>query len=339
MDEKDRVARAVSTVLDADVLVRPAADGIHALRVVGLPLQPRFRAVWVRRGWPADVRARLERSPEATLLVAPELSSGARQLLDERAINWVDETGAASLRGEGLFVRVDRAPAPKDPPPAGASWSEIAVLAAEATLAAGPAQPITTSWLAEHAGCSIARASRILTGWDQEDWTAKHGPPRGRGAHRVLEHPNAMLESWTAHLNARPIERWFAHTTSRNLDDVQARLTSALDDLAFGWTGWAAAQQLAPFVTQLPVLHLRVDERYARRDLAPRLQEAGLTVTDDAGRIELWRTPSNAFRLATPSPTGPLVSWPRAYADLERIGGRGKDAAEHLRDVMEPERD
>jgi hypothetical protein len=337
MDEKDRVARAVSTVLDADVLVQPAADGIHALRVVGLPRQPRFRAAWVRRGWPADVRARLERSPEVTLVVAPEFSSGARQLLDERAINWVDETGAANLRGEGLLVRVDRALAPKDPAPSGASWSEIAVLAAEATLAAPPAQ-ITTAWIAAHAGCSIARASRILTGWDQEGWTAKHGPPRGRGAHRVLEHPHAMLESWTAHLNDGPIERWFAHTTSRNLDDVQARLTSTLDDLAFGWTGWAAAQQLAPFVTQLPVLHLRVDERYARRDLAPRLEDAGLTITDDAGRIELWRTPDNAFSLTTLSPSGPLVSWPRVYADLKRLGGRGDDAAQHLRDVMEPER-
>ena len=117
MEEKDRVARAVSTVLDADVLVRPAADGTHALRVIGLPRQPRFRAAWVRRGWPGDVRARLERSPAVTLVVAPELSSGARQLLDERAINWVDETGAANLRGEGLLVHVDRAPAPTDPRP------------------------------------------------------------------------------------------------------------------------------------------------------------------------------------------------------------------------------
>jgi len=338
MDEKDRLTRAVSTVLDADVLVQSAAGGAHALRVVGLPRQPRFRAAWVRRGSPAEVRARLERSPAVTLVVAPELSSGARQLLDERAINWVDETGAANLRGDGLLVHVERARAPKDPNPQGASWSEIAILAAEATLAARPEQ-ITTAWIAEHAGCSIARASRILSGWDQEGWTAKLGPARGRGAHRVLKHPDAMLEHWTAHLNAMPIERWFAHTTSRDLDDIQDRLAHSLGDIAFGWTGWAAARQLAPFVSQLPVLHLRVDERYARRDLTPGLQDAGLTLTDDAGRIELWRTPGNALRLTTPSPSGPIVSWPRAYADLKRLGGRGNDAAEHLRDAMEPERD
>jgi Transcriptional regulator, AbiEi antitoxin, Type IV TA system len=232
---------------------------------------------------------------------------------------------------------VDRAPIAKEPARHGASWSQIAVLAAEAILAIRPAQ-ITTAWLAERAGCSIARASRILTGWDQEGWTAKHGPARGRGAHRVLEHPDAMLESWVMHLNATPVERWFAHTTSRDLQDVQTRLAKAFDAVAFGWTGWSAAQQLAPFVTQLPVLHVRVDERYAHRDLAPHLQDAGLTPTDDAGRIELWRTRGNAFALTTPSPVGPIVSWPRVYADLKRVGGRGDDAAEHLRDVIGQER-
>lgn len=336
MDEKDRVARTVSAVLDADVLVRPAIDGTHALKIVGLPRQPSFRAAWIQRGWPGDVRVLLDRLSSVTLVVAPELSSGARRLLDERAINWVDETGAASLRGEGLLVHVNRTPAPPDPRPHELAWSQMAVLAAEASLTARPAQ-ITTAWIAEHAGCSIARASRILSGWDHEGWTSKQGPARGRGAHRVLARPDSMLESWTAHLNTIPIERWFAHTTSRDLIDVQKRLTHALGDTTFGWTGWAAAQQLAPFLTQVPVLHLRVDERYARRDLAPHLQNAGLTVTDDAGRIELWRTPGNAFRLTRPSPSGPIVSWPRVYADLIRLGGRGNDAAEHLRDVMESE--
>jgi hypothetical protein len=332
--EKERIARAVSAVLDADVRVGVEAGATHELRVVGLPAQPRFRAAWVRRGWPADVRARLEHTPGLTLVVAPQLSSGARRLLDERAINWVDETGAASLRGEGLLVRIDRAPAPKDPEPHAATWSRASVVAAEAVLAAGPAE-ISTSWLAEHAGCSIARASRILAGWDHEGWTAKQGPQRGPGAHRVLLQPTALLTSWSAHLNTTAVERWFAHATGRDAEALTARVEQALAGQSFAWTGWAAAQQLAPFVTQLRVLHARIDERYARRDLEPHLRQAGITLTEDAGRIELWRTPAEALRLSTNSPIGPLVSWPRLYADLERLGGRGHDAAEHLREVME----
>lgn len=333
MDEKDRIARAVGTVLDADVLVQSTAEGAYVLRVVG-PRRPRFCAAWVRRGWPADIRARLERTPEVTLVVAPEISPGARKMLDEQAINWADETGAGHIRGQGMLVHIDRASAPKDREPSGASWSEISQIAAEAALARRPAQ-ITTAWIAENARCSIPRAGRILSGWDREGWTTKRGPARGRGAHRVLEHPDEMLASWTAHLNAVPVERWFAHTTNRDLNDVQTRLTHALTDTDFGWTGWAAAAQLAPFVTQLPVLHLRIDERYALRDLTTRLQDAGLTLTDEAGRIELWRTPARALQLTTPSAVGPLVSWPRIYADLERLGGRAGDAAKHLREVME----
>lgn len=75
-----------------------------------------------------------------------------------------------------------------------------------------------------------------------------------------------------------------------------------------------------------------------RAESTVNLQDAGLTPTGDAGRIELWPTPGNAFRLTTPSPMGPIVSWPRVYADLKRVGGRGDDAADHLRDVIEQER-
>jgi hypothetical protein len=70
-----------------------------------------------------------------------------------------------------------------------------------------------------------------------------------------------------------------------------------------------------------------------------------------AGRVGLRRSSSrrlsrsfrsctrgDAFGLTTPSPVGPIVSWPRVYADLKRLGGRGDDAAEHLRDVIEQER-
>ena len=29
-----------------------------------------------------------------------------------------------------------------------------------------------------------------------------------------------------------------------------------------------------------------------------------------------------------------MLAWPRVYADLRRLGGRGLDAAEHLRETM-----
>jgi hypothetical protein len=146
-----------------------------------------------------------------------------------------------------------------DPKPRELSWSPIAVRAAEAVLTHSPEQ-LTTYWPAEHASCSVPRASGILQQWDAAGWTTKRGPARGRGASRSLDQGDGLLDAWTAQLNAESPDRWFAHATSQDLPEVQERLTATLGGLTFAWSGWFAAEQLAPFVTQLPVLHLRVDE-------------------------------------------------------------------------------
>ncbi len=292
----------------------------------------RFEAIWVRRGWPADVERAVDRAPGATLVVAPALSPGARALLERLGLNWADDTGGARIAAPGLIVRLDGEPIP-EPKPREVSWSPVALRAAEAVLSLAPAR-ITTGWLAEQAGCSVPRASGILQQWDAAAWTSKQGPARGRGAFRAVDQPDALLEAWVAHLNAQPVDRGFAHTTNRDILAVQGRLTQALAGLTFAWTGWLAAEVLAPFVTQLPVLHLRVDEAHPRRDLEAALHDAGLTTTADAGRLEVWTTTADAFTLSTMSTRGPLCSWPRVYADLIRIGGRGVDSAEHLHDVM-----
>lgn len=336
MIEKDRLRRVFSAVVDAEVTVGDRKDETWPVVVSGLKPSPRFRAIWVRRGWPADVRRAIDDAPEATLVAAPAFSPGAREMLADRALNWADETGGARIQAPGLIVRLDGEPI-SEPRSRELSWSPVAVRAAEAALTVAPEQ-ITTAWLSEHARCSVPRASGILQQWDAQGWTTKSGPARGRGASRAINDSDALLDAWTAHLNAKPLDRWFAHTTNRDLLDVQARVTKASTSLTFAWTGWSAAAELAPFMTQLPVLHLRVDEAHTRRDIEPALRDAGLTITDDAGRVELWRTDAGAFLYAAPSERGPLCSWPRVYADLVRIGGRGVDAAEHLRDAMKSER-
>jgi len=336
MIEKDRLRRVFSAVVDAEVTVGDRKDETWPVVVSGLKPPPRFRAIWVRRGWPADVRRAIDDAPAATLVAAPAFSPGARELLADRAVNWADETGGARIQAPGLIVRLDGEPI-SEPRSRELSWSPVAVRAAEAVLTVAPEQ-ITTAWLAEHARCSVPRASGILQQWDAQGWTTKSGPARGRGASRAISEADPLLDAWTAHLNAKPLERWFAHTTNRDLLDVQAQVTKALASIAFAWTGWSAAAELAPFMTQLPVLHLRVDEAHTRRDIEPALRDAGLTITDDAGRVELWRTDADALLYAAASERGPLCSWPRVYADLVRIGGRGVDAAEHLRDAMKSER-
>lgn len=301
--------------------------------VAGFPPRQAFRALWLRHGWPADVNAALDEFPESTLLIAPSTSSGARETLNARGVSWVDEAGAANVHAPGLIVRVDGAPASSDARSKSLSWSPLAIRAAEAVLALDP-PTLSTKWLAEHADCSVPRAGGILQTWDAAGWTQKRGPSRGPGSHRLLIAPAEMLKAWTEHLNAESVERWFAHSTSRDMHELQRRLGQALADLTFAWTGWAAAEHLAPFVTQLPVLHLRLSEVHARRELEPALRAAGVTLTEDAGRIEIWQAPSDAFNHTTTSDSGPVMPWPHVFADLTRLGGRGADAAQHLHEVM-----
>lgn len=331
--ERDRIERAVASAVGGAVDVQPRRDGMWRVAVDGLPRARALRTVWLRRGWPADVETSRGRFPEATLVAAPSLSSGARARLDAEGVSWVDETGAANINLPGLIVRIDRPPA-REARSRVVAWSPVAVRAAEAVLVLGPYE-LTTGWLAEQADCSVPRASGILQAWDKADWTEKRGPDRGRGAHRVLLAPGELLASWTEHLNNEPLERWFAHSTSHDLRDLETRLDRAMVGRTCGLTAWAAAEHLAPLVSELPVLHLRVSEVYTRRDLEQVTREAGITLTEEAGRIELWRTPTDAFGRLTRSASLPLMSWPRVYADLVRLGGRGVDAAEHLRDVMQ----
>ncbi len=333
MEKNKRLAAAVSEALDSDVDVREGPDGTQRVTVRALTRQPPFAAVWMNQGWPADVHQTLERFPHASLVVAPRFSPGAREALDERGVNWIDETGGAHVRAKGLIVRLDGQRISIEPPPARPTWSRTALAAAEAVLVEPP-QRIQIAWVAANARCSPARASAILRGWDEAGWTAKRGAPRGRGAYRTLEQPNGLLSGFAEHLNAMPIERSFAHGSSRDLEDLARRIGESVRGLDCAWTGWAAAEQLAPFVSQLPVLHLRVSERVPRRTVQERLRAVGVVTTEQAGRVELWRSPEAAFQRTTWSSFGSLMSWPRVYADLRRLGGRGDDAAEQLRDVM-----
>src|SRR5215207_6379911 len=105
MTEKDRLRRVLSAVLEAEVTVDDLTANTWPVIVHGPKPMPRFRAIWVRRGWPADVQQAIERVPGATLVVAPAFSRGARELLERSALNWADETGGARIQAPGLIVR------------------------------------------------------------------------------------------------------------------------------------------------------------------------------------------------------------------------------------------
>ncbi|HET8862848.1 MAG TPA: hypothetical protein VFM94_06335, partial [Solirubrobacterales bacterium] len=61
------------------------------------------------------------------------------------------------------------------------------------------------------------------------------------------------------------------------------------------------------------------------------VRDAGLSDVAEGGRIIFFPATDSVFALAQQKASGPIVSPPRVYADLLWLGGRGVDAAEHLK--------
>jgi hypothetical protein len=110
VSEKNRLRKVLSSVLDTEVTVGARGDQAWPVTVGATTPSTRFEAIWVRRGWPADVQAAIDRVPGATLVVAPAFSPGARSLLNSRGLSWADDTGGARIAAPGLIVRLDGEP-------------------------------------------------------------------------------------------------------------------------------------------------------------------------------------------------------------------------------------
>jgi hypothetical protein len=68
--------------------------------------------------------------------------------------------------------------------------------------------------------------------------------------------------------------------------------------------------------------------------LAAAADLAGLEAIE-GGRLTLRPFPrGSAMNIIDTHHEIPIVPWPRAYADLQTVGVRGEEAAEHLKELM-----
>jgi hypothetical protein len=115
-------------------------------------------------------------------------------------------------------------------------------------------------------------------------------------------------------------------------------LRPALEDLGdWALSGWAGLELEAPFATQVPTLHVYVPEaRFNNGRLEAMLRQSRLRQVEEGGRVIFWPADPTTLRLRKPSQRHqlPVVSAPRLYADLLGFGGRGVDAAEHVRETL-----
>ncbi|HTR73937.1 MAG TPA: type IV toxin-antitoxin system AbiEi family antitoxin [Solirubrobacterales bacterium] len=297
-----------------------------------------LRVQWAGAGWPRDVRESLARIdmdqgwPRDLILVARQFSSGARDLLKEAGANWADETGAARIVAPGLLVSKEGTAAPA--PRSGLTWSRSETELAELLLSKAWLLGFGTTEIANQSNWSIPRVSRVLQTFDEQGWTGKYGPGRGRGAKRELVDPDGMLESWAAAVGGQEVR---SREASRTIRDPVAflgeELAPALSHVRWALGGWAAAQEVAPFVTTVPTLQIHVHEDDFRAPLDEAIRLSELREADEGGRVQfLAASPSLLSRTWSLKSELPLASTPRIYADLCGLGPRGREAAEHLKE-------
>jgi hypothetical protein len=103
--------------------------------------------------------------------------------------------------------------------------------------------------------------------------------------------------------------------------------------LAWAATGTVAATVLAPHLTSVNAAEVFVDANTpAALEAAGAL--CGLRAME-GGRLLLRPFPTMATRQLSRDVEGLRVApWPRVYVDLQNVGVRGEEAAEHLREVM-----
>jgi hypothetical protein len=315
-----------------------AADGSFPVEIEARGRLVRLRIVDAGNGRPVEIRRVLANQPDGwprdLVVVARELSPNAIAMLEEAEANWADETGRAHIVGPDVIVMRDTAIS--SPRRRAFSWSVSAFSIAEALLSRSWPHGVSTGLLAKLAGWSAAQVTEVLQSFDDQAWTRKAGPQRGPGSRRELINADGLLDQWAPELTSSERETRLAHRTSADmLSFLRSELSEVLNDhVRWAVSGWAAGELLAPLATAIPTLqiYVAVDDFYG--PLTDAIASAGLREVDEGGRVEFWAASDRVLSLAELRDEIAVVSAPRAYGDLLRIGGRAEDAADHIRDEV-----
>lgn len=329
-DVTRRAAGTVLAVLPRSVKARvpkSAPDTGPALIVGGQELQ----IEWIGEGTLGHARRALaKRRHRPDIVAARRLSPGARKVLSEAGIGWVDETGAAEIAVGSIIVsRTGRTPEPADQPK---RWTAAVLAVAEATLCGTKptvAEMVSATGLSTG---SCTQALRLLTDLDLLEAPARRGKFSGR---RVAD-PDRLLEAYASAAEQAPTPLSLqVGVTWRDpvagLAETGRRWNEA--KLAWAATGAVAASAIAPFLTSVTTAEVYVDAE------SMALLEAAAATADlrpiEGGRLTLRPFPTVAVRELASKVDGLRVApWPRVYVDLRQSGVRGEEAAEHLREVI-----
>lgn len=260
----------------------------------------------------------------SAILIAPYIGSVARRWLAERGIGWLDLSGNADIRAEGLRVFVS-----------GHGNAFVAcgrpssVFAPRASRVARALLMEPDRWwkqieLAQHTGLPPGTVSKIVYRLNQD------GLLLTDGSRVQARDPGLLLESWIQHYKLKENDIRRFHVTARNgmmalgalaeaLDGAKARWIATGMAAAWKWTHFADFRTVSAFVDG-PVLD---PEALGLRPVE-RGENVWLLVPREGG----------VFQGATLVEGVPCAHPIQVMLDLSAQGERARDAAAHLRETL-----
>ena len=290
-----------------------------------------FQIKWIGDGRLADAKRVVStRRGRPDIAVARHMSPGARKMLVEAGIGWVDETGAAEIAAGTIVIsRPGRPPKSTGPPE---RWTPSVIAIAEALLCGTKATVAATEEATGLSNGSCTTALRVLTDFGLLEADAG----RGRDSARRVADQDRLLDAYASAVEAAPpsISLQIGVTWRDTIDGV-VQTGAKWDKARIVWasTGAVAASVIAPHVTTVNAADVYVDAETIL-GLEAAAGAVGLRPIE-GGRLTIRPFPSvTARRLATRVDGLMVAPWPRVFADVRTVGVRGEEAAEHLREVM-----
>lgn len=323
-----RPIRALLDVLPRTVSVDIPRDDPRADVIVG---GQKLDVKWVGEGSLGAVVSLLrsaEHKPD--VVVARQLSPGAKDALSEAGVGWVDETGAAEVALGTIIVSRSGTRVPRDDRTK--RWTPAVLGVAEALLCGVDATGAAVQEATGLSSGSCTNALRFLAGLDLLESNAA----RGRDSARRVRDVDSLLDAYASaaqqRLSGAQVQvgvTW--RDPVAGLSEVGSRWTKA--GVSWAATGAAAASVLAPLLTNVTSAEVYVDTE-TMAGLGAAAAAADLRPIE-GGRLTLRPFPTPVTRrLVAVADDIVLAPWPRVFVDLQRTGVRGEEAAEHLRVVV-----
>lgn len=323
----ERALAAIRAVLPRTTEVGMHSVGqTHDLVINGQPIEVK----WVGEGSLGQVRSLIKRRHPYPMIVAGRrLSSGARRWLEDHGVGWVDESGAAGIELGSIVV--SRSGTPDLPGKPSERWAPSILALAEALLCGTKGTVAAAQEATGLSAGACTKGLRILTDLGYLTADARRGP----GSARRTVDRRAFLDAYANEARTRmPSEKLTVGVTWKDIVEGLREIGRIWDQAKVTWaaTGAVAASVTAPLLTSVSSGEVYVNAN-SMADLEACAREANLRPMQ-GGRLTLRPFPTVSVMRLTEEIEGLQVApWPRVFADLQFLGVRGEEAAEHLWEV------